>query len=151
MTVQTFELGVKKPYAGRRLIPPQILGETTPGVTYEVEVQTKGIPDPKTTAETLLRELPNRIPHLKIHYINVTGNTITLQIEASPISWSVILAVIPSILTLLGIAVILIAVYYLFAGVPGWVWGLLILGAVLLFVIPTVTKTMKEIAKITRK
>ncbi|MEM1551580.1 MAG: hypothetical protein QXH03_02785 [Candidatus Bathyarchaeia archaeon] len=142
-----YALGSPKPYAFKKVIPPEILKETTPGVTYEVEIKTKGIPNPKHAIETLTTELQRNLPNIKIHYALATEDTITLHIEGSPISWSVILALIPTILSLIGITVILIAVYYLFAGVPGWVWGLLITGVVLLFVIPTIAKTLKEIKK----
>lgn len=142
-----YSIGTPKPYASKILYPPEILKETTPGVTYEVQIKTNGIPNPELTVKTLTSELTKKFPNIKIHYASASQDTIILHLEGSPIPWSAILAAIPAILTLIGITVILIAVYYLFSGVPGWVWGLLVLGVTLLFIIPTITKTIKEIKK----
>jgi hypothetical protein len=98
-------------------IPIYALRETIPGVVYEIRIKTNK-PAPPHTIETIRRMFSQRLPQVKIHYIEVNDRNVTIQLEGSPIDWALILALLPLIFTLLGLAIILIAVYSLISAVP---------------------------------
>jgi hypothetical protein len=80
---------------------------------------------------------------VKIHYIEVNDRNVTIQLEGSPIAWELILSLLPLIFTILGIVIIMIAVFSLISAVPSWTWALLIVGAITLFIIPGVIPKIK--------
>ena len=117
-------------------IPKEMLTETVPGAIYELHIKCDKPPeDPEQAINVILTELPKKVP-VKIHYIEVEGDTIKIQLEGSPLDWSIILAAIPLILGLIGLTILFIAIYEIFASIPGWVIGLLIVGFILLWFLP---------------
>jgi len=146
--MEAFTIGA--PLPGREVeLPPQLLTESVYGQKYRVKAKTQPIPPEKfaQAASLIQTELPKRVRGIKIHYIKVEPTQITIDVEGSPFPWSSLLATLPAILTIIGIIIILIAIYTLIAGVPGWVWALLIMGLVLLFLTPYITPIIKEAAK----
>jgi hypothetical protein len=137
--VQTF--GAK--IAGTAIpIPIYALRETVPGVIYEIRIKTNK-PAPPQTMETIRAMFAQRLPQVKIHYIEVSDRNVTIQLEGSPIAWELILSLLPLIFTLLGLAIILIAVFSLISAVPSYVWALLIIGAITLFIVPGLIPKVK--------
>jgi len=108
--------------------------ETEKGKYYELHIDTDGIPDPRKAVETLIAGL--RAQGVETVWASADAKSIRLQIAGSPMSWPVVLSLLPSILGVLGIAVILISVYLVTAAVPSWVWGLLIVGILLITILP---------------
>lgn len=124
-------------------IPKEMLHETIPGAIYEVEIQTEGIPDPNLALNHILKELPRYIPEIKIYWIGITGKTIRIQLSASPVLWSVLILILPLILSAIGIAAILIGVFLL-AGGPGlWILLLLAAGLFLTLIAPKIPDIIK--------
>ena len=109
-------------------------GGTEKGKFYELHIDTDGIPDPGRAVNALIAGLRNQ--GVEAVWASADAKSIRLQIAGSPMSWPVILSLLPSILSLMGIAVILISVYLVFAAIPSWVWGLLAVGIMFLTIVP---------------
>jgi len=132
-------------------IPKEMLTETVPGVIYELHIKCDKPPeDPEQAINTILTELPKKVP-VKIHYIEVEGDTIKIQLEGSPFDWSLILAALPLILGLIGLTILFIAIYEIFASIPGWAIALMIIGFLLLWFLPGISDIFKGLASIFRK
>jgi len=110
------------------------MGATEKGKFYELHIDTDGIPDPRRAVDTLIAGL--RAQGVETVWASADAKSIRLQIAGSPMSWPVVLSLLPSILGVLGIAVILISVYLIVSGVPGWFWGLLVVGFILYKILP---------------
>jgi hypothetical protein len=123
-------------------IPIYALKETVPGAIYEIRIKTNK-PAPPQTIETIKRVFAEKCPSVKIHYIEVDGNNVTIQLEGSPIAWETILALLPLIFTLLGLVILLVAVFSLISAIPSYVWALLIVGAITLFIVPGLIPKVK--------
>ena len=127
--------------AGRIVyMPRNVLTESVPGAVYQLEIKTKGVPDPKKAISTLTTELPRKFPRLKVLWIQVEDPYIRMQIQGSPFSWAALLAFLPEILMAIGIIVLFITVYLVISWVPSWVWALLLTGTLLLFVGPRIAR-----------
>lgn len=109
-------------------------GGTEKGKFYELHIDTDGIPDPGRAVNALIAGLRNQ--GVEAVWASADAKSIRLQIAGSPMSWPVILSLLPSILSLMGIAVILISVYLVFAAIPSWIWGLLAVGIMFLTIVP---------------
>ena len=112
-----------------------------PGAIYEVVVRTRGIRNPEEVAEKLLEELPKRF-NLDILWLRVDDNEIRMQIEGSPFPWAALLAFLPEILGLIGIVVVLISVGLLIAYAPSWLLAMLVIGALLAYLGPSIGRWM---------
>lgn len=147
MAATTFQLGQRR--TGTLLpIPADMLkGETEVGAIYEVHIETKGIPNPQLAAETLLKELPKHFPTIKILWIAVEDNTIKIQFQGSPISWELLLMLLPLILGAIGIAAVLIAVYLIVGGPALWIVLLLGFGLFALFILPKIPEVLKAVRR----
>lgn len=67
-------------------------------------------------------------------YGAATGDAIYLQVAGSPFSWPALLSWLPALLSLFGIALLLVSVWQVVASVPSWVWATLVTaGALILF------------------
>jgi len=111
-------------------------GVTEKGKIYEIHIDTDGIPDPGKAVNALMVGLRNQ--GVQPIWASADAKTIRLQIAGSPMSWPVILGLLPSVLSLMGIAVILISVYLVFAAIPSWIWGLLAVGIMFLTIVPAI-------------
>jgi hypothetical protein len=116
--------------------------ETIPGWTYEILIVADK-PAPPNTVQTILTHFSQKLPQVKILWINVDGNEIRIQLQGSPIAWTTILALISWILPLLGLTLILIAVWSVISAVPGWAWATLVVGVILILLTPTITGMLK--------
>jgi hypothetical protein len=123
-------------------IPIHALKETVPGVVYEIRMKANK-PAPPQTIQTIRQVFAEKLPQVKIHYIGVEGSNITIQLEGSPIAWELILALLPLIFTLLGLTLLLVAVFQIISAVPSWVYAVLVLGAIFLFIVPTIMPKIK--------
>lgn len=133
--VGVYSVGQKMPGSLQPLSPVTLsTEETEKGKYYELHIDTDGIPDPRKAVETLIAGL--RAQGVETVWASADAKSIRLQIAGSPMSWPVVLSLLPSILGVLGIAVILISVYLVTAAVPSWVWGLLIVGILLITILP---------------
>ena len=127
--------------AGRTVyMPRDILTESVPGAVYQLEIKTKGVPDPKKAISALTTELPRKFPRLKVLWIQVEDPYIRMQIQGSPFAWAALLAFLPEILMAIGIIVLFITVYLVISWVPSWIWALLAAGALLFFVGPAIVR-----------
>jgi len=131
-------------------IPKEMLTESVIGSHYEIRMKTSPIQNRQETARRLVEQLEKRVHGLKVNWINVEYDEITMQITGSPFAWSTVLLLLPEILGLLGIALIVVGVYLIFAQVPGWVIGIIVVGAALLFVGPAIGSLAEESLKTMR-
>ena len=133
--VGVYSVGQRIPGSLQPLSPVTLsTGETEKGKYYEVHIDTDGIPDPRKAVDTLISGL--RAQGVETMWASADAKKIRLQIAGSPMSWSVVLSLLPSILSVLGIAVILISIYTIVSGIPGWFWGLLVVGIILIKILP---------------
>lgn len=130
----------KKPEGKLEYIPREILTESVPGQLYELHIRTETITDKEAVAQVLIKELP-KIHGLTIQWIEISDEKIKVAITGSPFAWSALLLVIPQILSVIGVTVIMIGVFLLWAHVPGYVIGLIVVGALLLYIAPKIKWT----------
>jgi hypothetical protein len=136
-----YTIGSKVVGKGYVRIPDKMLDVTIPGFIYEIQILTdKPVPDPAVLADLIKTEFAKRLPEVKIYWISIDGDEVRIQLSASPVSWSVILALLPLIFALVGLTLILIAVWGIITAIPGWAWGCLILGVLTLIILPHVAK-----------
>jgi len=129
----------KKVFGPTKYIPRAMLTESVPGAIYELHIKTKGVPDPQLAAKVITEKLYERF-RAKVIWISIEGSDIRLQLVGSPFAWSLLLVFLPEILLAIGIIVLLISVYLVFAHIPGWVLGLAAIGAILFVGAPTISK-----------
>jgi hypothetical protein len=79
----------------------------------------------------------------KVVWIRISEDVIDVQLEGSPFAWAALIAFIPTILAILGVSVILVSVYSVVSAIPSWAWALLIVGVGLIFIGPTISKSLK--------
>lgn len=113
-----------------------------PGELYQVEIQTEGVPNPQMALQTLISEL-NRFG-AKTVYAYADSERIVLQLQGSPFAWAALIPFLPMILSGIGIVVIFIAVWFIFAEIPSWAWGALAIGLVMLFLFPAILEWGKR-------
>lgn len=119
--------------------PLSLLGESVPKRLYQIDIQTRGIPNPNLVADTLRRELWNKFG-ANVVWVEVGNDMIRIQLIGSPFIWAALLLFLPQILSALGVIVALIALYLLVTGIPIWVWGLGAIAIVLLLFGPSIAK-----------
>ena len=113
-------------------------GETVKGKFYEIHINTDGIPDPSRAVNALIEGLRNQ--GVETVWASSDGKRITIQIAGSPMAWSVFMTIVPTILSVIGVVVTIIAVYMIISDIPGWAWGMLVVGFLFLTLIPTLIK-----------
>lgn len=113
-------------------------GETVKGKFYEIHIDTDGIPDPSRAVTALTEGLRNQ--GVQTIWASSDGKRITIQIAGSPMAWSVFMTLVPTILSVIGVIVTIIAVYMIISDIPGWAWGMLVVGFLFLTLIPTLIK-----------
>ena len=110
--------------------------ETEKGKFYEIHIDTDGIPDPSRAVNAIVVGLRNQ--GVETVWASADARKIRLQIAGSPTSWPIILGLLPSILSLMGIAVILISTYLVISMIPSWMLALLAVGVLAVMVIPSI-------------
>ena len=114
------------------------LGGTVKGKFYELHINTDGMPNPRNAVDALVNGLSAR--GVETVWASADGESIQIQIAGSPLAWVAIIPFIPTILSVVGVVVTLVAVYMIFTGIPGWALGLLAVGLLFLTVVPTLIK-----------
>jgi len=118
-----------------------------PGALYEIEVKTSPVTAEK--ANQLLNKIREELEAraIKVLSIQVSADTTKIQVKGSPFTWAEILALLPTIFAVLGITILIIAVYMLIAAIPSWVWATIAIAALLLYFTPTIQKIIAEAMK----
>jgi len=127
-------LEVGEPVKGEEIyIPKEALTESVPGAYYRIKIRTKPITRISfdAVAKTIQTELPKKVEGLKVRYVKVEWNRITIDVEGSPFAWQLVLFWLPEILTIIGITVTAIGVFLIYMTVPGWMTAMVIAGALL--------------------
>jgi len=129
-------------------MPKEVLTESVIGQVYELQIKTRGVPDPRNTAIVLQKKLKEKF-NASLLYFEVDDDVITMQIEGSPFAWSLLLVFLPEILVALGIVVLFIMVYLVTSAIPSWKYGITVLALMLIFLGPgAVSKiTMLKVKK----
>jgi hypothetical protein len=116
------------------------------GSLWDIEIKTKGMTPEQASAalEKLINGMSGEFG-IKTIYAHATGDTIFLEIMGSPFVWASLLVWLPMILTLVGIAVMFTSVWQVISGVPSWVWGLLVIGAAMVFLAPAIGRAVTAV------
>lgn len=118
-------------------IPEQMLDVTIPDWVYEIQILVdKPVSDSVALANLIKTEFSKRLPDVKIHWIFIDGDEVRIQITGSPTAWSLILSLLPLIFTLLGLTLIMVAIWGVISSIPSWAWALLIMGVALFWILP---------------
>ena len=136
--VGAYSVGRRIPGSLRPLSQMALAGETESGEFYELHIDTDGISDPREVVEALVGGLGSR--GVETVWVSADAERIRIQIAGSPIAWAVLIPFIPVILAAVGVAVIFIAVFQIFGAIPGWAWGLLAIGLLLIFAVPALVR-----------
>ena len=142
--VEYLELG--EPVRGEEIyIPKEILSESVPGAYYRIKIKTKPITRVgfDAVAKTLWTELPRKIEGLKVRYVKVEWNRITIDVEGSPFPWSLVLIALPEILQAIGVILLVVGIYLVWTHVPGYVIGILAVGGMLLYFAPKIAEYVR--------
>lgn len=123
-------------------IPKEVLTTSVPGKSYHIRMETSGISDERNVANALINGLLTEF-NAKVKYIRIENGVIDVQLEGSPFVWTAVIIWLPSIFTLLGIVLLGISVYTVFASIPSWAWGTLAIGVALILLAPSVGKMFK--------
>lgn len=151
--MQPYVFGEQKP--GNLLyIPPGMLerNESVPGQLYEAHIYTQGTlglggTDKQDIVAHLYRTLPEQVPGLKLNWVRVEDTVIKLQFTGSPFPFALLLAVLPEILSLIGITVSLIGVYLVWRKIPSSLLGVVAIGGALFYLAPTLSRLMRKMAE----
>lgn len=145
---------------GRRIegrtvyVPRVLLSESVPGQVYEIQMKTDEIPEDKmkVVAELLIEKLSEKFM-AKVYYVEVGKNYVIVQLEGSPFAWEVLLAFLPEILKAVGVILIAVGVFLIYAKAP-WETLMVAIGGLLLFLAPAISdivrpriETAREIIK----
>jgi len=128
---------------GTRLVeaPREVLTESVPGKAYHITIETKGVIDEQQVVDTLTTELYTRFK-AKVIWMRIADDIIDIQLIGSPFVWGALLAFLPTILAMLGIVVVLISLYSVLAAIPGWAWGLLVVGVGMILLGPKLAESV---------
>jgi hypothetical protein len=113
--------------------------ESVPGAVYEIWVYVEGRIDPEKTEATLKSELYKRFK-AEVFDFRVERGAIKFKLRGSPFTWAALLAALPVILALLGLAITLIAVFLCLTTVSKLALGLLGVGLVCLLMVGAMRK-----------
>ena len=107
-------------------------GETLPGAIYEVRARLKPPAsfDVEAVERRVYEELPRRA-RVRVLYVELSpsGEELVVQLEGSPIPWSLILANLDLILAALGFIVLAIVALLIWFSLPEWARGALAVAA----------------------
>jgi len=122
-------------------MPKEVLTDSVPGKVYHLTIETKGIANEEEVAKTLVSELYSKFK-AKVLWIRIENGTIDVQLIGSPFAWAALIAFLPAILSILGIVFVLVSIYNVIAAIPAWAWALLAVGVGLIFIGPTIAKSL---------
>lgn len=130
----------KRTKGSTKYIPEAMLTESTIGAIYELQIKTEGVDNPQEAINIISSELPKKFKGLEVLWARVDSPYIKVQIKGSPFVWSAVLLFLPQILATVGIIVALIAVYLIWSAIPSWAMALLIIGGIIIWGAPKITK-----------
>lgn len=111
-------------------LPEDMRTTSVPGQIYELQMKTNGVSNPQEALLLLADELAEGFSATML-YFEVDGDVITVQMVGSPFAWGALLLFLPQILVGLGILVTMIAVYLVGSTIPSWVYGVVLVGSLL--------------------
>jgi hypothetical protein len=123
----------------------ETMAEAEKGKEYLVIVKTSPIPVEKAgeLAEKLKTGLREEF-NAKVLYMSIKDDEIAMYIMGSPFAWAALIAWLPAILGLFGIAMIGIGIWNAIASIPSWVYATLISGIFILYMSPYIVKLVTK-------
>lgn len=119
--------------AAGRLIPvnPKVQTYSEAGKLYELHMEASApIEDKEKLAEILTKELPEK--GLTVTYVNVGDDKVVTQAIGTGFEWAAVLAALPGMFFLVGVALAAISIFLIWNEIPGWTVGLGLVGVALL-------------------
>ena len=119
----------------------------TPGQYYQVDIDVEEpIINPAEVANFILNKIAEEHPEIQVTWIQASSSGVQVQFTTTPmktLSASTLIAWLPGILALLGLTVLLITVFDLMSRIPSYIWGLLIIGGILVLWGPQIGKMLQ--------
>ena len=119
----------------------------TPGQPYQADIEVKeAIINPAEVADFILNKIAEEHPEIQVTGIQASSSGVQVQFTTTPLktlSASTLIAWLPGILALLGLTVVLITVFDLMSRIPSYIWGLLIIGGILVLWGPQIGKMLQ--------
>jgi len=113
------------------------------GAYYELNIATQNAisADQAVMLPVLIRDqLEAQGAH--VVYVAVGTNDVTIQFRGSPFYWASIFGSLDMIFVALGLVLIMVLLYLLITSVPGWVWGVVVVGSIGLIFLPSLLKSL---------
>ena len=125
------------------LISNEVLSESVVGKYYHLRIETTGIntDDEAEVAKVLTEQLYPKF-HADVVWIKIDNGVIDIQLQGSPFVWGLLIGFLPVILSGLAIVIVLTSVWGIVSNIPSWAWALLAVGGVLIFVGPSLGKSV---------
>lgn len=116
------------------------------GKSYEVDMEAReGIIDPHGVANFILAKINERFPDIQVKWIYVCDKTQEIKLQFTLVSLQslgftprpttlealTLITWFPSMLLLIGVALVFIGIFMLFGAVPWYVWGMIGVGTIL--------------------
>jgi len=124
-------------------IPSEMLSESVVGKFYHLHIETTGIStEYEAKVATMLTEQLYQKFHADVVWIKIDNGVIDVQLQGSPFVWALLISFLPVILSGLAIVIVLTSVWGIVSNIPSWAWALLAVGGVLIFVGPSLGKSV---------
>ena len=137
------EIGEKKGEVLQQ-IPFDLSQESIPGRVYHLTLSYAGtIKNPQALFESLSFEFSKRQyrgAHLYYLGIDEDNKCLHLQLSGSPFAWGTVASSLPLIMTASGIVLVGVAIFDVLSSIPGWAWGVLVIGGLLIITAPLMIK-----------
>jgi hypothetical protein len=121
-------------------IPINMLGvHSIPHAKYALKTSAQSVIPTSEYANIktlVMAQIPQQVQGCIVTDVLVSQNEIQVNVTGSPFTWSALLLALPQILLIGGIAIGLVAVYFIVGSVPLWAYGLGAISMFLLFVLP---------------
>lgn len=132
----------------RPISEAQVLAfETTkPKEVYQINMEVDKAFDAEYLASVLVERFEAAFPDLRINWIDVCPIKKTVKFQfvdtSGVVGFAAILALLPQILLLAGVAIVLLSIWNIISAVPTWAWALLAVGVIFLIFGPGIAKAL---------
>lgn len=140
-----------------RLLPERYMLKE--GQLYEIRAQaSSGIVDPESVATYIMSKLNEQYPQMRVTWLKVCAEEQTINFQFitvpaetlgfAPVAMDIvtIIAWLPLVLAVIGIAIVAISGWAVLAGIPWYIWALLGTGVILFIFGPSLAKLITGVS-----